>query len=268
MRRTKPSLGQNFLADHAAIARVVQSLGDVRDRVVIEVGPGKGAMTDLLAQRAGTLVAIELDRALAPMLREKHARNPRVHVMQQDILRSDLTAVVREHGKAGEKALLIGNLPYYITSDILLHLLEHADAFEMAIVMMQREVAERVAAGPGTRDYGLLSVTVQMQARAEKLFTLPPGAFSPPPDVYSTVARLTMRSRYEELGVERQRFQRFLRAAFAQKRKTLANNMRNAGYETSEVQAAMSRAGVEPDIRAEACSLEQMADISKLLAGS
>ncbi len=248
--------------DDAAVLRIVEALGDLRARVVVEVGPGRGAITDLLAARAGTLIAVELDRTLGPALAEKYAGNPVVRLLQQDILSVDLTAVVRELAGDG-RGLLVGNLPYYITSDILLHIADHADALELAVVMMQREVAERVTAMPGTREYGMLSATVQMMAQAEMLFTLPPSAFRPPPNVHSTVVRLRMKPRYEELGVERAGFERFLRIAFAQKRKTLANNLRSGGYESRQVGYAM--AGMDADVRAEAVALEAMARVYRAL---
>jgi 16S rRNA (adenine1518-N6/adenine1519-N6)-dimethyltransferase len=257
LKQRKPSLGQNFLADDAAVHRIVDALGDLRGRVVIEVGPGRGAITDLLATRAEKLIAVELDRTLAPALQEKYAGNAAVHVLQQDILKLDLTALVHEHAGDTGQALLVGNLPYYITSDILLHLADHANALQTAVVMMQREVAERVAAAPGNREYGMLSATVQLTAQAEMLFTLPPSAFVPPPSVHSTVVRLTMRPRYKELGVERAAFERFLRIAFAQKRKTLSRNLRNGGYESERIALAMRE--MNENVRAEACSLEEMA---------
>jgi 16S rRNA (adenine1518-N6/adenine1519-N6)-dimethyltransferase len=205
----KPSLGQNFLTDTAAIQRIAESLGEVSPKLVIEIGPGRGAITDLLTHRAKALVGIELDRTLAPILQARFAANPSVEILQQDILQSDLTQIVHEH--ADGKAVVVGNLPYYITSDILLHLMAHGDAIETAVVMMQREVAERVASAPGHREYGMLSASVQMMAQTELLFTLPPSAFSPPPDVHSSVVRLTMHPRYVELSVEREAFERFLR---------------------------------------------------------
>jgi len=224
-------------------------------RTVVEIGPGKGAITRLLARRALRLIAIELDRELAPRLREQFADQQAVTIVEADILRVDLS----ELAPSGEKLLVAGNLPYYMTSDILLHLIRHANAIERAVVMVQREVADRVAANPGSRDYGLLSATAQLHARVEKLLTLPPGAFSPPPDVHSTVMRWTMHSRIDELGVEQEAFTRFLRDCFAQKRKTLGNNLRAAGYPPTEVAAALQESGVRPAVRAEELDLETLA---------
>lgn len=250
----KPKLGQNFLVDAAARLRIVEALGDISNRTVVEIGPGKAAITSLLAQKTPRLIAVELDRELAARLRETF-QEPRVRVIEQDILTVDLAAL-RE---GDEKLLVVGNLPYYITSDILLHLFHYHGAVEQAVVMMQREVAERVAAAPGSRDYGVLSATTQLYAQVDSLMTLPPGAFSPPPQVYSSVLRLRFAPRFAELGVEAETFIPFLRKCFAQKRKTLSNNLRAAGYETAALAAAAEKAEVSLQARAEALSLEEMA---------
>ena len=154
---------------------------------------------------------------------------------------------------------MAGNLPYYITSPILLKLAASHAALELAVLMVQREVAERVTATPGSRDYGLLSVTVQMYGPVEHLFTLPPSAFSPPPKVHSTVFRWRFAPRFAELGVAEDGFLRFLRQAFAQKRKTLANNLRAAGIATGSAEAALAEAGIDRKARAEAVPLEELA---------
>ena len=167
---------------------------------------------------------------------------------------------------AGETLQVVGNLPYYITSDILLHLCAHAAAIDTAVIMMQREVADRIAASPGSRDYGVLSVSVQRHADANPLFTLPPSAFSPPPEVFSTVLHLRMQDRSGELGhLQEPAFTRLVRAAFAQKRKTLGNNLRAAGYSTTEVQQGCAAAGITPDLRAEALTLTNFAALFRAL---
>ncbi len=251
-----PKLGQNFLVDAAARHAIVDALGDVSDRTVIEIGPGHGAITNLLAPRAKRLIAIELDRALAAELRFRFRDQAHVEVIEADILKTDLTALA-------ESADVIGNLPYYITSDILLHLFA-ATNIRRAVLMMQREVADRVAASPGVRDYGLLSATTQMYAHVDKLFTLPPTAFSPPPDVYSTVLRLHFVPRFAELGVEARPFDAFLKKSFAQKRKTLSNNLRASGYTPEQLSAAWPD-DLQPLARAESISLEQMAALFRAL---
>ena len=253
----KPKLGQNFLIDPSAARAIADSLGDLSKRTVVEIGPGRGAITELLASRANRLIAIELDHHMALQLKVQFATDANIEVMERDILKIDFATLARD----GEKLAIVGNLPYYITSDILLRIFAAHDVVAHALLMVQREVADRVAALPGTSEYGLLSATAQLYARVEKLFTLPPSAFAPPPDVYSTVLRLTMQPRFEQLGVEPQPFTEFLRRCFAQKRKTLANNLRAAGYTAQHIELALEKSAVSPQIRADAMPLEQAAAV-------
>ena len=183
-------------------------------------------------------------------------------VVNQNVLDFDFSSISVEQGK---RLAVVGNLPYYITSPILLKLAASHTALDCAVLMMQREVADRVAAGPGSRDYGLLSVTVQMYGPVEKLFTLPPGAFSPPPEVHSTVVRWCFAPRFTSLGVDETGFLPFVRQAFAQKRKTLANNLRAAGIAPEIVVQAMTSAGIKPQSRAEALAIETLAELWKKL---
>ncbi len=263
MSRKKPKLGQNFLTDPSARQRIVEALGDVASKTVLEIGPGRGALTDLLATRARNLIAVELDRALAPRLTEKWNSAHHVAILQADILELDLANVRTLTGTAGDSALVVvGNLPYYITSDILLHLFAQAASISRAVVMVQEEVADRLAATPGTSAYGVLSATAQMHANVEKLFALPPEAFTPPPGVTSAVVRLDMHPRFDELHVERTGFMRFLQLCFRQKRKTLVNNLKSAGIaEPANILSAIEEAGLNLSVRAEAISLEAMASI-------
>src|SRR6516165_8395959 len=173
----KPKLGQNFLVDRSAGEKIVAALGDIAQALVVEIGPGKGALTELLAARAGRLIAIELDRMLATELRYKYSRDPRIEILEGDVLRIDFRTVLnRTIGPLNDlrplrpkRARVIGNLPYYITSDILLRLFEFHDQFDLIVIMVQREVAERIAAAAGSRDYGLLSATTQLYAGVETL---------------------------------------------------------------------------------------------------
>jgi len=260
--KQRPKLGQNFLVSPTAQAAIVDALGDVSQRTVVEIGPGRGAITTLLARRAQRLVVIELDRDLAAALRDQFREQPSVEILERDVLQTDF-ATLRAEGEP--KLQVVGNLPYYITSDILLHLFAAHTAIERAVIMLQREVAERVAAHPGTRDYGLLSATAQLYARTENLFTLPPSAFSPPPQVESSVLRLTMAPRFAELDVEPDPFLRFLRAGFAQKRKMLARNLRNAGHDPSTIAAALAACHIDPQVRAEELDVSTMACLFRSL---
>ena len=252
---SKPKLGQNFLRDTQAIERIANALGNVADEAVIEIGPGQGAITRALAARAQRVIAIELDRDLAAYLRQQFPPQ-RVEVVQADVLAYDFSAAAAE---AGKRLPVAGNLPYYITSPILLKLAENHASIDRAVLMVQRELADRITAAPGSRDYGVLSVTVQMYGPVEALFTLPPGAFSPPPDVYSTVFRWRFAPRFAELGVEEAGFLRFVRGAFAQKRKTLANNLRAAGRSAASIHDAFAHSGISAQARAEALSLDELA---------
>jgi 16S rRNA (adenine1518-N6/adenine1519-N6)-dimethyltransferase len=251
----KPKLGQNFLDDTEAVERIAAALGDLTGRTVVEIGPGAGAITGALAARAGHVIAIELDRQLAARLRTQFAPE-RVTVIEQDALTFDFAAAA---AAAGERLAVAGNLPYGITSPILLKLAASSAAIDRAVLMVQREVADRIVASQGSRDYGLLSVTVQMYGPTERLFTLPPSSFSPPPDVHSTVFRWRFAPRFVELGVDEIAFPRFVRQAFAQKRKTLANNLRAAGVSPVAAAGAMSDAQIPAQARAEEISIEQLA---------
>jgi 16S rRNA (adenine1518-N6/adenine1519-N6)-dimethyltransferase len=263
--KRKPKLGQNFLVDDAARHAIVDALGDIRQRTVIEIGPGHGAITEILASRCQRLIALELDRALAAELAFRFRDRSQVQIIEADVLKMDLRTLVPE----GETADVIGNLPYYITSDILLKLFAAGSAglVSRAVLMMQREVADRVAAAPGVRDYGLLSATAQISAQVDHLFTLPPSAFSPPPDVYSTVLRFQFAPRFTELGVDAAGFDIFLRQCFAQKRKTLQNNLRAAGHSVERISAAWP-ASIPALARAESLALEPMAELYRSLTSA
>jgi 16S rRNA (adenine1518-N6/adenine1519-N6)-dimethyltransferase len=271
--RHKPKLGQHFLIDDTARHAIVDALGDLSARTVIEIGPGHGAITSILVARSRRLIAIELDPALAAELRFRFRGHANVEVLEADILDTDFAALA-ESGEPGSLDV-VGNLPYYITSEILLRLFAAARAglLGRAVVMMQREVAQRLAAQPGTREYGLLTATTQMHARVETLFTLPPAAFSPPPEVFSTVLRLEFAPRFAELQVQPVGFEAFLRACFAQKRKTLANNLRAAAPNgrsgiPADVLRAAWPAQIPPQARAESLTLAQLAELHRALRRS
>jgi 16S rRNA (adenine1518-N6/adenine1519-N6)-dimethyltransferase len=266
--QNKPKLGQHFLASEDGAARIVEALGDVSQSTVLEIGPGRGMLTSLLAKRARRLIAVELDRVLAAQLRLKFGMSRNVEIIEGDILAIDLDSLFGPKpglSRPGidlkpEPVQVVGNLPYFITSDILLRLFEFSKYFESIVIMVQREVADRLAAKPGGRDYGMLSATAQLYARVENLFSLPPGAFEPPPKVYSTVLRMTIDPQQERLGVAGDGFIEFLRHSFAQKRKTLWNNLK-INYPDGALRRALADAKVKPTARAETLSLEESAAI-------
>jgi 16S rRNA (adenine1518-N6/adenine1519-N6)-dimethyltransferase len=258
---SRPKLGQHFLLNERAAERIVEALGDVSEQTVVEIGPGRGALTGLLAGRARHVLAVEFDAGLAAQLRSRFT-SEEVSVLEQDVLRFDFAAA---SARAGGRLAVLGNLPYYMTSPILLKLAASHASLERSVLMVQKEVADRVTAEPGGRDYGLLSVTVQMHGAVEKLFTLPPEAFSPPPEVHSTVFRWRFAPRFAELRVEAEGFLRFVRQAFAQKRKTLANNLRAAGVAPQAAAAAMAEAGIAAQARAESLPVEALAALWRRL---
>jgi dimethyladenosine transferase len=268
----KPKMGQHFLTSEPAAHRIVEALGDVSEATVLEIGPGRGAITDILAQKARRLIAVELDRVMSAQLRMKFSMQPNVEIIEGDVLKVEMDTVFgAKPGSlrtglnfAPEPARVVGNLPYYITSDILLRLLEYHRYFSSIVIMVQKEVADRLAASPGTRDYGLLTATTQLYGRVEKLFTLPPGAFAPAPKVHSSVVRITIKPRIEALQVNETSFIDFLKLSFGQKRKTLWNNLKTQ-YDETKLKAALSKSGVKPSVRAEALPLEKTAALFRAL---
>jgi 16S rRNA (adenine1518-N6/adenine1519-N6)-dimethyltransferase len=286
----KPKLGQHFLASDSFAAQIVDALGDTSQSTVLEIGPGRGVLTSLLAKRVRRLIAVELDRVLAAQLRLRFGMFPNVEVIEADILSVDFDSLfgpkpgLRRPGIEfrPEPVKVIGNLPYYITSDILLRLFEYSKYFETIVILVQREVADRIAAEPGSRDYGLLSATAQLYARVDKLFTLPPAAFSPPPKVHSTALRLTIAPRLQELGLDGDgrisdsriddgrittAFIDFLKLSFGQKRKTLWNNLKS-DYSEPRLRAALAQVRVKPTARAETLTLEESAALFRTLRNS
>jgi len=268
----RPKLGQHFLASASAAQRIVEALGDLSQTTVLEIGPGRGALTSLLAPIVQRLIAVELDRVLAAQLRMRFSAWPNVEVIEGDILKIELDTVFGP--KPGslrpgliflpQPARVVGNLPYYITSDILLRLLDYHRYFSTMVIMVQKEVADRLAASPGSRDYGLLSATTHLYARVEKLFTLPPAAFAPPPRVHSSVVRMTIEPRAAQLQVPEEEFVSFLKLSFGQKRKTLWNNLKTQ-YDENRLRAALAQAGVKPAVRAEALPLAKSAALFRAL---
>jgi len=273
--KQKPKLGQHFLVSDSAAMRMADALGDVSESTVLEIGPGRGVISSLLAKRARRLIAVEIDRVLAAQLRLKFGMTHNVEVIEADILSIDFDSLFGPKPGLGRPGIelkpipvrVVGNLPYFITSDILLRLFAFAKYFDTIVIMVQREVADRLAAPPGGSDYGLLSATAQLYAKVEKLFTLPPEAFEPAPKVHSTVLRLNIAPQIEKLGVAGDGFIGFLKLSFAQKRKTLWNNLKSR-YDEAELRRAMTQARINPSARAETLSLKQSATLFRALRSS
>jgi 16S rRNA (adenine1518-N6/adenine1519-N6)-dimethyltransferase len=268
----KPKLGQHFLIDQSAVVRIIEALGDISQSTVLEIGPGRGALTSLLVRTARRVIAIETDRVLAAQLRMGFSLSPNIEIIEGDVLAIDLDTIFGPKPgttrpgmeQSPDKVRVVGNLPYFITSDILLRLFRYRKYFETIVLMVQKEVAERIAANPGTRDYGLLSATAQLYSRVDELFTLPPDSFAPPPKVFSTVIRLAISPRIDKLRVNEPEFIQFLKLSFAQKRKTLWNNLKSR-YPADQLTRALAKSRIKPQIRAEALSLEQNAALFREL---
>jgi 16S rRNA (adenine1518-N6/adenine1519-N6)-dimethyltransferase len=273
--KTKPKLGQHFLNSDDVAARIVDALGDVSESTVLEIGPGRGILTSLLVRRTPRLIAVELDRVLAAQLRLKFGMARNVEILEADVLAIDFDSLFGPKPGLGRPGMefkpqpvqVVGNLPYYITSDILLRLFEFSNYFESIVIMVQREVADRIAAEPGGSEYGILSATAQLYARVEKLFIVPPETFSPPPKVHSAVLRLTIDPQQEKLGVAGDGFIDFLRLSFGQKRKTLWNNLRGK-YDEKGLKRALAEANVKPTARAETLNLAESAAVYRALRNS
>jgi 16S rRNA (adenine1518-N6/adenine1519-N6)-dimethyltransferase len=259
----RPKLGQHFLASVSFQERIAQALRLRPDDLVVEVGAGQGAMTGLLASRARRVVAVELDEGLGGRLRARFAGDRRVRILGADILKTNLDSLCREEG--AEQCFVFGNLPYYITSPILNHLFDFRTFLHGMALVMQREVAERVAAGPGNRDYGYLSAAAQLFSRPRILFTVPPGAFSPPPKVQSALVEFIMTRRFPGWSREEEDgFLDFAKLCFAQKRKSLLNNLA-ISWPRRRLENALGALQIPSKARAEQLTLEQLAAIRAAL---
>ena len=254
----RKSLGQHFLNDRRILTRIVDGLYPAGDETVVEIGPGRGAMTDLLKDRARSVVAIEYDRALAAMLRERYAGS-NVRVVEADVLQTNLGA------EAGGPYALIGNVPYYITTPILFHALQPPRATR-AVYLVQREVAERMRTDPGSKEYGALSVNLQALARVELLFRVPAGAFQPPPKVESAVVRVTPLSKPLVAASDEAAFRELVQAVFGMRRKQMRRVIRGiTGADPTSADSLLLAAHVDPDARPETISPEQFAELFRAL---
>lgn len=258
--------GQNFLIDANVLERIVQGAGVMKDDVVLEIGPGIGTMTQYLAEAAGKVLAVEIDDKLIPILEETLSPYDNVRIIHQDVLKVDLKALAEEeNAKKGFK--VVANLPYYITTPIIMGLFEKKVPVENITVMVQKEVAQRMQVGPGSKDYGSLSLAVQYYAEPEIVLEVSPNCFMPRPNVGSAVINLKRR-KSPPVQAEEGRMFEIIRAAFNQRRKTLANSLKNAAclsYSREAVEEALLQMGLPVAVRGEALTLEQFAELSNLL---
>ena len=259
--------GQNFLIDGHVLDKIIAGAGVTKDDMVLEIGPGIGTMTQYLAEAAGKVVAVEIDRNLLPILQETLADYGNVKVIHADVLSLDLEKLVQEEN-GGRPIKVVANLPYYITTPIIMALFEQHVPLANVTVMVQKEVAARMKSGPGSKDYGALSLAVQYYAEPYIVANVPCNCFMPRPNVDSAVIRLT---RYEEPPVqvkdEKMLF-KIIRASFNQRRKTLQNGLNNSSelnFTKDQIAEAIAEAGFSPSVRGEALTLEQFAKLTDIL---
>jgi 16S rRNA (adenine1518-N6/adenine1519-N6)-dimethyltransferase len=255
--RPKKSFGQHFLHDRRYIERIVSAIAPRADDFVVEIGPGEGALTLPLLAAAGKLTAIELDTDLIPDLQARAVTAGALQIIHADVLKVDFTALAHRHGVS--RLRIAGNLPYYISSPILFHCVEHAAAIQDMHFMLQKEVVERMAAEPGSKVYGRLSVMLQLACRVEPLFDVPAEAFRPPPKVESAVVRLVPLASHELHDADAQHVYAVVKAAFGQRRKTLSNALKQVLDAD-----AIRRADVDPRARAETLAPADFVRLAKV----
>ena len=261
--------GQNFLIDLHVLEKILRAAQINEEDVCVEIGPGIGSLTQVLAERAAQVIAVEIDGRLIPILQKNLEDYPNVRLIHQDFLKLDLKAKLAEWG-IDKPIKVIANLPYYITTPIIMGLYESGIPLAGMTVMVQEEVARRIQAGPGSKDYGALSLAVQYYAEAEIAAFVPPNCFMPRPGVGSAVIQLTTHKEKPVQVQDEQRFFALIRAAFGQRRKTLVNSVSNSqelDYEKEQVQEALRRLNISEQIRGEALTLAQFAALSNELEG-
>ena len=262
-------LGQHFLRDQRSIHRIIEALAPKPNETIVEIGPGTGALTSVLVERAGRLIAVEFDNKLTPLLNERFGGLANFRLVVADALTVDFCAEILP----ARSARLVANLPYNISTAILQRLIAQRACLEEMVLMLQREVVERVLAPPGTSDRGFISVLVEAYCEAEKLFDVAPGAFRPPPKVWSSVMRLRFRPRINTEVADDALLWQVVSAGFAQKRKTILNNLRNASGRLQEIlkrnggaSIVLCKANVELQRRAETLTLEEWGKIVRAIS--
>ena len=260
--------GQNFLIDDHVITKIINAAEITKDDLVLEIGPGIGTMTQYLAESAGKVIAVEIDKNLIPILGETLAEYDNVTIINEDILKLDINRLVEEEND-GKPIKVVANLPYYITTPIIMGLFESHVPLDSITIMVQKEVADRMQVGPGTKDYGALSLAVQYYAKPQILLNVPASCFMPRPNVDSAVIQLT---RYEKPPVEvadEHLMFRLIRASFNQRRKTMTNSVGNSpelSVSKEQMAAALEKCGLSATVRGEALTLAQFAELANVLS--
>lgn len=258
--------GQNFLIDTHVLDKIIQSANITEDDMVLEIGPGIGTMTQYLAQAAGKVIAVEIDKNLIPILEDTLSGYDNVRVINEDVLKLDLKKLADEENN-GKPVKVVANLPYYITTPIIMGLFENEVPVESITVMVQKEVADRMQTGPGNKDYGALSLAVQYYADPYIVANVPPNCFMPRPKVGSAVIRLTRHQNPPVQAKDEKLMFRIIRASFNQRRKTLANGLKNSQelqFTKEQVEQAITECGLPLNIRGEALTLEQFAALTDI----
>lgn len=262
--------GQNFLIDTHVLDKIILAAGITKEDMVLEVGPGIGTMTQYLCENAKRVITVEIDKNLIPILEDTLSEYDNVSVINQDILKLDINKIVEEENQ-GRPIKVVANLPYYITTPIIMGLFESHVPIDNITVMVQKEVADRMQEGPGTKEYGALSLAVQYYAETYIVANVPPNCFMPRPKVGSAVIRLTCHKNPPVQVKDERLMFRMIRASFNQRRKTLINGLNNSSdisFTKEEIAAALNEMGISATIRGEALSLEQFAQLSNLLQGN
>ena len=265
----KKSLGQNFLIDTNVLNRIVDFAEMSSETAAIEIGPGIGALTEQLAKRAKKVIAFEIDQRLLPILGETLEPYDNVKIIHSDVLKANVKQVVEEEFEKDQDIMVVANLPYYVTTPILFKLLEEQLPIRGIVVMLQKEVADRIAAAPGTKDYGSLSIALQYYTEAETVMIVPRTVFVPQPNVDSAVIRLTKREKPAVMVQDEAFFFEVVRASFAQRRKTLMNNLVNnlqgIPKDKELLEQTLQEAGIDPKRRGETLSIEEFGRLSDAL---
>lgn len=259
--------GQNFLIDTHVLDKIVEASGITKDDFILEIGPGIGTMTQYLCENAREVVAVEIDQNLIPILVDTLSEYDNVTVINEDILKLDINQLAMEHNE-GKPIKVVANLPYYITTPIIMGLFESHVPIDSITIMVQKEVADRMQVGPGTKDYGALSLAVQYYAKPEIIANVPPNCFMPRPNVGSAVIRLTRHAKVPVAVDDEKLMFRIIRASFNQRRKTLANGLNNSPeihLSKEIIQESIEELGVPVTIRGEALTLQQFADLSNII---
>ncbi len=264
------ALGQNFLTDFSVVQRIVDASDMDKDTLAIEIGPGVGSMTRELAERSAGVAAIEIDKRLIPALNDNLSDYSNVSIINEDIMKADIDAIIKKYKELynAKSVKVVANLPYYITTPIIMRFLEEVKGVDKMVFMVQKEVAERMVSGPGTKDYGALSVAVQFYSNPKIVFDVPPHCFIPQPEVHSTIIGLDILSEPPVEVADKNLYFKIVKASFGQRRKTLVNALSNSGFfnkNKEQIKQIIAEMGLNENIRGEVLTVAQFAQLTNLI---